>query len=206
MTLAALRDGDEEEMFGRCRCVGDKKPKPANTESMERMLTGRGVQFSVKDQEVHALVEVKQGGHLGEECGIEVEGDLVFVEDGESTIVAASSLTHCAEVLATRKINFMERWAREQIARCSKGGLVRGERTRLWSQEGIGLCTMGKVLRKPRRMWEVVRCVKTQKPSTGERKTLIVIRCTWTEEWERPDWWRWKRKSRRTGIEVELME
>lgn len=35
------------------------------------------------------------------------------------TITATSSLTRCAEVMATKKITFVERWAREQVARGS---------------------------------------------------------------------------------------
>lgn len=65
---------------------------------------------------------------------------------GGSTIMATSSLTNCAQVMATKKIIFMERWVREQVARGSRGSLVRAERTRLRSQGCVGYRTEGKAL------------------------------------------------------------
>lgn len=69
--------------------------------------------------------------------------------------MAASSLTRHAEVM-TRKITFMERWAKEQVARGSNGGLVRAERTRLRFQGGKGCFTGRKTLRSPQRNLEVI--------------------------------------------------
>lgn len=69
---------------------------------------------------------------------------------------ATSSLTHHAEVTATKKITFMERWAREQVASGLKDGLVRAERMRFRSQEGVDVRMDRKVLRRPQRKWSVV--------------------------------------------------
>lgn len=52
-----------------------------------------------------------------------------------SAIMATNSLTHVAEVMATRKMTFMDKWEREFTASYLKGGLVRAKNTRLRSQE-----------------------------------------------------------------------
>lgn len=47
-------------------------------------------------------------------------------------IIAANLLTCLAEVIAMRKMTFMEKWEREHVVRCSKGGgPVRAETTKL---------------------------------------------------------------------------
>lgn len=62
--------------------------------------------------------------------------------------MAVSSLTHLAKVMVTKTITFMERWEREDVAKSSKSGFVRVERTRLRSHEDVGLSTGRKVLSK----------------------------------------------------------
>lgn len=52
------------------------------------------------------------------------------MEDGVegSAIMAASLLIHRADVMATKKIMFIEKWERARMARGSKNGLVGAER------------------------------------------------------------------------------
>lgn len=57
---------------------------------------------------------------------------------GNSVIITASSLILQVEVTATKMITFMVRWVSKQVVRDSKGGLMRAQRTRLRSHQGIG--------------------------------------------------------------------
>lgn len=104
-----------------------------------------------------------------------------------SATKAANLFTRWAEVMTTKKITFIVRWASEQVASGSKAGLVRVERTRLRSYMRISLLAVGKVLRRLQRNLAMDGWLKTEKPSTGGSNTLTVARCTGMEEWVRPE-------------------
>lgn len=95
--------------------------------------------------------------------------------------MAVNSLIHLAEVTATKKVTFIEKWARMHVAIGSKGGLMRAERTRLKSHGGVGFTTGGKVLINPFIECTTVRCVKMEMPSTGGRNTVSAARCAQIE-------------------------
>lgn len=95
------------------------------------------------------MVEVERGEHLGDEFGVYMQGKCVFIEDGGVLVImAVSSLSCLIEVTAIKKITFMERGVREQVARGSKGDLARAESA---IQATKGFCTSGKALKKPLR-------------------------------------------------------
>lgn len=100
-------------------------------ESVQCSDSVRGVGLGIEDWEADALVEVERGHHLRDEFGVQMEGDLALMEDdvcgGVSAMMAANLLMHHANVMATKKIIFTERWEREHIMRGLKGGLVRAE-------------------------------------------------------------------------------
>lgn len=54
-----------------------------------------------------------------------------------------------SKVMATKIITFMERWERKHIARCSKDGFLRVERTKLRFRKVVDLRTSRKVLSRP---------------------------------------------------------
>lgn len=80
--------------------------------------------------------------------------------------MAVNSLTHLAEVMATRNATFIKRWEREHVANSSKGGFMRAERKGLRSHAGVRFSTGGKVLSKPFTKQAIVRCINTEVPST----------------------------------------
>lgn len=84
--------------------------------------------------------------------------------------------------MATKKITFMERWAREHVASGSNGGLVRAQRMRLRSQVGVGFHMVGKELRKLQK-----RGGGSRVGEDGEIEALRTSRWIQTEEWARPD-------------------
>lgn len=90
---------------------------------------------------------------------------------GGSVIIAASSLTCLAEVMATRNVTCIERWEREHVANGSKGGFVRAQQMRLKSHGSMGFSTGGKAFSKSfMKQTVVVECVNTNMPCRGEEK------------------------------------
>lgn len=120
------------------------------------------------------MIEVEGEATLGRNFGWSHRETLSLrnIVNGGSAIIAANSLTCLVDVMATKKITFIERWVSEPTARGSKRCLVSVERIRLRSHGGVGFLIEGKVLRRPWRKQAMVGWAKIKMPSIGERNTL----------------------------------
>lgn len=70
--------------------------------------------------------------------------------------MAANLLTRWADMMATRKKTFMDRWSREHMGRDSNGGWIRAASKKLRSQEEVGVRTDRKQFIRPFRKQVVV--------------------------------------------------